>query len=222
MAPTVAQVERQEVPVSDLVVGLNCGGSDGWSAASRRTRRSGSRRISSSPRAARSVLAETPEVYGAEAPADPPRHVARGRRRRCSTGCRGGSRTRPPTADRWTTTRRPATRRAVSPRSSRSRSGRSPRAVTPPMVAVYRYAEPITDRGFSFMDTPGYDPVSVTGLIAGGCNLVVFTTGRGSALGYEAGPDPQARRPTPTPTAGCPTTWTSTAATSSSAASPSR
>ena len=57
-----------------------------------------------------------------------------------------------------------------------------------PMVAVYRYAEPITDRGFSFMDTPGYDPVSVTGLIAGGCNLVVFTTGRGSALGTKPAP----------------------------------
>ena len=50
--------------------------------------------------------------------------------------------------------------------------------------AVYDYAQPIDTPGFGFMDTPGYDPVSVTGLIAGGANVVCFTTGRGSALGY--------------------------------------
>jgi altronate hydrolase len=59
---------------------------------------------------------------------------------------------------------------------------------TSPMVAVYDYAERITDRGFSFMDTPGHDPVSVTGLVAGGCNLVAFTTGRGSCLGFKPSP----------------------------------
>ncbi len=59
---------------------------------------------------------------------------------------------------------------------------------TTPMVAVYDYAEKIRDRGFCFMDTPGHDPVSVTGLVAGGCNLFAFTTGRGSCLGFKPTP----------------------------------
>ncbi|MCA9096981.1 MAG: UxaA family hydrolase, partial [Planctomycetaceae bacterium] len=56
------------------------------------------------------------------------------------------------------------------------------------LSAVYDYAEPISQKGFCFMDTPGYDPVSVTGLVAGGCNVVVFTTGRGSCLGSKPAP----------------------------------
>ena len=57
-----------------------------------------------------------------------------------------------------------------------------------PLQAVYGFAEPIRARGFSFMDTPGYDPVSVTGLIAGGSTPVAFTTGRGSAFGSRPAP----------------------------------
>jgi altronate hydrolase len=56
------------------------------------------------------------------------------------------------------------------------------------MVDVYRYAEPVTKRGFVFMDTPGYDPVSVTGQVAGGANIVCFTTGRGSCFGCKPAP----------------------------------
>ena len=54
--------------------------------------------------------------------------------------------------------------------------------------AVYEYAEPVTEKGFVFMDTPGYDPVSVTGQVAGGANIVCFTTGRGSAYGCKPAP----------------------------------
>lgn len=54
--------------------------------------------------------------------------------------------------------------------------------------AVYAYAEQITERGLVFMDTPGCDPVSVTGQIAGGAQVVVFTTGRGSAFGSKPAP----------------------------------
>ena len=57
-----------------------------------------------------------------------------------------------------------------------------------PLAAVYQYAEPITTPGFCFMDTPGYDPVSMTGLVAGGCNVGVFTTGRGSVYGCKPAP----------------------------------
>jgi altronate hydrolase len=66
-----------------------------------------------------------------------------------------------------------------------------------PLAAVYRYADPITTRGFGFMDTPGYDPVSMTGLVAGGCNLAVFTTGRGSVYGCK--PTPSLKIATNTP-----------------------
>jgi altronate hydrolase len=52
------------------------------------------------------------------------------------------------------------------------------------MVDVYEYAQPVTAKGFVFMDTPGYDPVTVTGQVAGGANLICFTTGRGSAFGF--------------------------------------
>ena len=55
---------------------------------------------------------------------------------------------------------------------------------TSPLIEVYEYAERITSPGFAFMNTPGYDPVSLAGLAAGGCNLIAFTTGRGSAIGF--------------------------------------
>jgi altronate hydrolase len=56
------------------------------------------------------------------------------------------------------------------------------------LTEVYKYAEPITHSGFVFMDTPGYDPVSVTGQVAGGANLVCFTSGRGSCFGCKPAP----------------------------------
>jgi altronate hydrolase len=59
---------------------------------------------------------------------------------------------------------------------------------TTPLQAVYKYAEPVTERGFVFMDTPGYDPVSATGQVAGGANMLCFTTGRGSAFGCKPVP----------------------------------
>ncbi len=55
-------------------------------------------------------------------------------------------------------------------------------------MGVYDYAEPVTARGFVFMDSPGNDPVSVTGQMAGGANLVLFTTGRGSVVGFKPAP----------------------------------
>ena len=62
------------------------------------------------------------------------------------------------------------------------------KAGSTPLNQVVGYAERVTERGFVHMDTPGYDPVSVTGQVAGGCNLVAFTTGRGSAFGYKPAP----------------------------------
>ncbi|HET6221413.1 MAG TPA: altronate dehydratase, partial [Dongiaceae bacterium] len=65
------------------------------------------------------------------------------------------------------------------------------------MVEVYRYAEPVTKQGFVFMDTPGYDPVSATGQVAGGANMICFTTGRGSC--YGCAPAPSLKLATNTP-----------------------
>ncbi len=59
---------------------------------------------------------------------------------------------------------------------------------TTPVNDVYRYAEPVTAKGFVYMDTPGYDPVSATGQVAGGANVLCFTTGRGSAYGCKPTP----------------------------------
>lgn len=57
-----------------------------------------------------------------------------------------------------------------------------------PLNAVYKYAEPISERGLVVMDTPGYDPISVTGQVAGGANIIAFTTGRGSCFGFKPAP----------------------------------
>jgi altronate hydrolase len=66
--------------------------------------------------------------------------------------------------------------------------GAMAKAGTTNLVEVYRYAEPVTAKGFVFMDTPGYDPVAATGQVAGGANLVCFTTGRGSVFGAKPSP----------------------------------
>ncbi|MEL6210432.1 MAG: altronate dehydratase, partial [Pseudomonadota bacterium] len=66
--------------------------------------------------------------------------------------------------------------------------GAAAKGGTTPLTGVYKYAERVTAKGFVFMDSPGYDPASVTGQIASGCNLVAFTTGRGSAFGAKPSP----------------------------------
>jgi len=66
--------------------------------------------------------------------------------------------------------------------------GAAAKGGTTTLQGVFRYAEPVTAKGFTFMDTPGYDPVGVTGQVAGGCNIVAFTTGRGSAFGCKPSP----------------------------------
>ncbi|HEU0115046.1 MAG TPA: altronate dehydratase, partial [Thermomicrobiales bacterium] len=62
------------------------------------------------------------------------------------------------------------------------------KAGSTPLNQVVGYGERVSERGFVHMDTPGYDPVSVTGQVAGGCNIVTFTTGRGSAFGFKPAP----------------------------------
>jgi altronate hydrolase len=66
--------------------------------------------------------------------------------------------------------------------------GAAAKGGTTTLRGVYHYAEPITQRGFVFMDSPGLDPVGVTGQVASGCNIIAFTTGRGSAFGFKPAP----------------------------------
>jgi galactarate dehydratase len=180
------QFTRSEAPISALSLALQCGGSDGFSG------------ISANPalgyavdllvrHGGTAVLSETPEIYGAE-------HLLT--RRAVS----------PAVADKlisrihwWEEyTRREGFEIDNNPSHGNKAGGlttiyeKSLGAVAKggsmPLTAVYEYADHITQKGFVYMDTPGYDPVSATGQVAGGCNLLAFTTGRGSVFGFKPVP----------------------------------
>ncbi len=186
LLPVVNQYRREPTPISELTVALQCGGSDSWSgvtanpvlgmASDEIVRQGGS-----------VVLAETPEVYGAE-------HLLT---RRAISREVGEKLIR---KIHWW--EQHAARHGIEIDNNPSHGNKAgglttiyekslgavAKAGTTPLVDVVEYAEPITRRGFTFMDTPGYDPVGVTGQVAGGCNLVVFTTGRGSCFGFKPAP----------------------------------
>ena len=133
------------------------------------------------------VLAETPEIYGAE-------HLLTARAVDAATG-----RKLLDLIDWWrnyTARNKGSMDNNPSPGNKKGglttilekSLGAAAKGGTTPLTGVYRYAEPITKPGFAFMDSPGYDPASVTGQIASGCNLVAFTTGRGSAFGAKPSP----------------------------------
>jgi altronate hydrolase len=186
LLPQVDQVRREAIPVSELVLGMNCGGSDGASGITANPALG----IASDMLVAHggtSALAETTEVYGGE-------HLLT---RRAVSEAVGRK-----LLDQihwWEDyCRKFGTTIDGNPSVGNKRGGlttiyeKSLGAIakggTAPMTAVYDYAEPMTAKGFVFMDTPGFDPASVTGLIAGGANIVVFTTGRGSCFGCKPVP----------------------------------
>lgn len=178
--------QREDCDVSEIVLGLNCGGSDGYSGitANPALGWASDRLVSYG---ATSVLAETPEVFGAE-------HLLTRRAISREVGERlleridwwqdyatagGGSLDNNPS---------PGNKAGGLTTILEKSLGAVAKGGQSHLVAVYKYAEPITAKGFCFMDTPGYDPVSVTGLTAGGANVIVFTTGRGSVLGAKPAP----------------------------------
>jgi altronate hydrolase len=186
MLPEANKVKRVPVPASHLILGLQCGGSDGYSG------------ISANPalgaavdllvrRGGTAILSETPEIYGAE-------HLLTRRAVSREVGEKLVERIR------WWEdyTRRMGNEMNNNPSPGNKAGGlttileKSLGAVakggTTNLVAVYEYAQPVTERGFVYMDTPGYDPVSATGQVAGGANLICFTTGRGSAYGCKPAP----------------------------------
>ena len=186
MLPHANEFRREICPVSELKVALQCGGSDAWSGvtANPALGRAVDRIVEQGGTA---VLAETPEIYGAEhlltarssTPEIADRLLERIRWWEDYTERNQGTMNNNPSPGNKTgglTTILEKSLGAVAKGGTTSLNG------------VYRYAEQVKAKGFTFMDSPGYDPASVTGQIAGGCNLVAFTTGRGSAFGSKPSP----------------------------------
>jgi altronate hydrolase len=186
MLPLANAISRRPCPVSKLKVALQCGGSDAWSG------------ITANPalgyacdllaaQGGTGVLAETPEIYGAEHlltrraidPTTGEKLIGLIRWWEDYTARNQGSMDNNPS---------PGNKKGGLTTILEKSLGAASKGGTSPLMGVYKYAEQVTASGFTFMDSPGYDPASVTGQIAGGCNLVCFTTGRGSAFGSKPAP----------------------------------
>jgi len=186
LLPRAAAARRTPQPISHLVLGTNCGGSDGYSgitanpalgfAVDELIRQGGT-----------AVLGETPEIYGAEQLLV----------RRAVTAAvaqklldridwwRGYLRSYHADVDHNPS---PGNIAGGITTVLEKALGGVAKGGTSPLVDVVRYAEPVAAPGLVFMDTPGFDPVSVTGIVAGGANLLAFTTGRGSVFGCKPVP----------------------------------
>jgi altronate hydrolase len=174
------------VPASHLTLGLQCGGSDGYSG------------ISANPalgaavdllvrHGGTAILSETPEIYGAE-------HMLTRRAVSREVGEKLVERIK--WWEDYTARNKGEMNNNPSPGNKagglttilEKSLGAAAKGGTTTLNEVYRYAEPVTAKGFVYMDTPGYDPVAATGQVAGGCNVLCFTTGRGSAYGCKPTP----------------------------------
>ena len=181
LLPEIAAVRREPIPASELIVAMECGGSDAYSgiAANPVVGRASDRVVWQGGTAA---YGETPEIYGAEhlvaARARDP-EVARRLFERIEwwsgyAAANSGSMDSNPA---------PGNKAGGITTILEKSLGAIAKGGTTDLVEVVEYAEPMHGPGLVFMDTPGYDPVSVTGLVAGGAQVVCFTTGRGSVFG---------------------------------------
>ena len=186
MLPVADDVRRERVSAEHLVLALQCGGSDGYSG------------ITANPalgaavdllvrHGGTAILSETPEIYGAE-------HLLTGRAENTAvakklldriawwesyTARNGGEMDNNPS---------PGNKAGGITTILEKSLGAAAKGGSTNLTAVYEYAEPIAERGFVFMDSPGYDPCSATGQIASGANILCFTTGRGSVFGAKPVP----------------------------------
>ncbi len=186
MAEVAGRTVRAPAPVSKLIVGLQCGGSDGYSG------------ITANPALGHAsdllvqmggttILSETPEIYGAEhlltrraVNADvAEKLIDRIRWWEDYTARNGGEMDNNPS---------PGNKKGGLTTILEKSLGAVAKGGTAPLSGVFKFAEPITTPGFTYMDSPGYDPCSVTGQIASGATMIVFTTGRGSVSGYKPSP----------------------------------
>ncbi|MCU4651421.1 altronate dehydratase family protein [Roseibacterium sp. SDUM158016] len=186
MLPTANEARRSPRPASELVLALQCGGSDAWSGVTANPALG----VASDMLVAAggtSILAETPEIFGAEAGLmrrAVSREVAEALRDRVAWWADYAARH----GARFDNNPTPGNRNGGLTTISEKSLGAVAKGGQAPLSGVLRYAEPAATRGFLFMDSPGYDPVSVTGQVASGATLVAFTTGRGSAFGNQPVP----------------------------------
>ncbi len=186
MLPQANAVKREPCSAAHITIGLQCGGSDGYSG------------ISANPalgaavdllvaHGGTAILSETPEIYGAE-------HLLTRRAVSRAVGEKLVSRIK--WWEHYTAINDGEMNNNPSPGNKagglttilEKSLGAVAKGGTSNLQAVYEYAQPVTAHGFVYMDTPGYDPVSATGQVAGGANLICFTTGRGSAYGCAPSP----------------------------------
>jgi altronate hydrolase len=186
LLPEVGRARREPIPASELKLALQCGGSDGFSG------------ITANPAlgaasdmlvglGGTAVLSETPEIYGAEqlllrraaSREVGEKLVERIRWWERYTEINGGSMDNNPS---------PGNKAGGLTTILEKSLGAAAKGGRTPLADVLAYGETIRTKGLVFMDTPGYDPVSATGQIAGGCQVLVFTTGRGSAFGSKPAP----------------------------------
>lgn len=196
MLPDANRVTRTRVSASHIMIGLQCGGSDGFSSITANPALGAAMDILTR-HGGTAILSETPEIYGVE-------HTLTRRARTREVGEKLIERIRW-WKDVYNVGRDTQINGIVSPGNQHGglanilekSLGSSMKGGTGPLMEVYRYAEPVTQNGFVFMDTPGFDPCSATGQIAGGANMIMFTTGRGSMFG--AKPVPSVKLATNTP-----------------------
>jgi altronate hydrolase len=186
MLPEADRARRQPISASELTLALQCGGSDGYSG------------ITANPalghcadllvaQGGTAILAETPEIYGAEhllTRRAVDERIAKKLIERIHwweeyTRINGGEMNNNPS---------PGNKEGGLTTILEKSLGAAAKGGTTNLTDVLRYAEPSRTRGFVFMDSPGYDPASVTGQVGSGCNIVAFTTGRGSCFGFKPAP----------------------------------
>jgi altronate hydrolase len=193
--PRVNDIRRVQLPAKHLILGTNCGGSDGNSGVTANPALGVASDLTVQ-QGGTTVLGETPEIYGAEhiltrravSKAVGEKLVERIKWWEWYAGMFGAEINNNPS---------PGNKEGGLTTIYEKSLGAIAKAGSTAMVDVYRYAEPVTAKGFVVMDTPGYDPVSMTGIVAGGANVCVFTTGRGSVFGCK--PSPSIKVATNTP-----------------------
>jgi altronate hydrolase len=195
MLPLANDVKREPIPVAELILGTECGGSDGNSGVTANPALG----IASDLMVAHggtAILSETTEIYGGE-------HTLTRRAISREVGEKLIERIK--WWEWYTKTFNMTIDNNPSPGNKKGglttiyekSLGAIAKGGSTALKQVYRYAEPVTEKGFVIMDTPGFDPASVTGLVAGGANIIVFTTGRGSCFGCK--PVPSIKVATNTP-----------------------
>ena len=186
MLPHTSKEKREPICASEIILALQCGGSDGYSG------------ITANPalgyavdllvaQGGTGILSETPEIYGAE-------HLLTRRAVSREVGEKLIERIKwwesytARTGNKMDNNPSPGNKLGGLTTILEKSLGASAKGGTSALKGVYQYGEKITERGFVFMDSPGYDPCSVTGQVASGANIVCFTTGRGSVFGYKPAP----------------------------------